>query len=67
MAVVAVPAPDASLAGGSGAIRRRLSPRPPAETPALAGCKLFPADNIWNARVDTCLPSPPRYGQSSSR
>jgi hypothetical protein len=30
-----------------------------AQPPALGGCPLFPADNVWNVRVDT-LPRDPR-------
>ena len=45
-------------AGDGGPPRRRLRARPPAEGPTLAGCPVFPADNIWNARVDA-LPLDP--------
>ena len=35
-------------------VRRHLVAGNPASTgPAIAGCPLFPADNVWNARVDT--------------
>ena len=44
---------------GGGTLRRRLRPRPPEPAPTLAGCPLLPADNVWNARVDT-LPVDPR-------
>jgi hypothetical protein len=37
----------------------RGSPPPAGDGPQIAGCPLFPADNIWNARVDT-LPVDPR-------
>jgi hypothetical protein len=57
-AAVLVPAATAAEAGG-GQVHRRLRPLPPATGPALAGCPMLPADNIWNARVDT-LPVDPR-------
>ena len=38
---------------------RRDSQPTPAPSPTLAGCPLFPADNIWNARVDA-LPVHPQ-------
>jgi hypothetical protein len=33
--------------------RKRLRPRAPAAAPTLGGCPMLPADNVWNARVDT--------------
>jgi hypothetical protein len=41
-------------------VRRHLSRGAPAPSgPAIAGCPIFPADNVWNARVDL-LPVDPR-------
>jgi hypothetical protein len=36
-----------------------LLPQSPATAPTLAGCSIFPADNIWNTRIDD-LPRHPR-------
>jgi hypothetical protein len=41
------------------AIHRRLRQAAPPSGPTLAGCPVLPADDIWNARVDT-LPLDPR-------
>lgn len=57
MALAAVP--PAQSDGGQP--RRRLRARPVPAGPTLAGCPVFPADNIWNIRVDT-LPLDPRSG-----
>ena len=55
-------APAHSVDEGSAAgsrVRRHL-PRPRRDGgPAIAGCPIFPADNVWNARVDL-LPVDPR-------
>ena len=45
-------------AADAGAPRKRLRAQPAAIGPTLAGCPMFPADSIWNARVDT-LPLDP--------
>jgi hypothetical protein len=38
------------------------TPQPAVPGPTIAGCPIFPADNIWNTRIDT-LPVDPRSGQ----
>ena len=40
-------------AADGGPPRKRLRPRAPAAAPTLGGCPMLPADNVWNARVDT--------------
>ncbi len=40
-------------APGGGPPRRHLRPAAAAEGPSLAGCPVFPVNNIWNVRVDT--------------
>ena len=61
-AAVVAPALGAAPAADSGQVRRRLRPRPAVEVPAIAGCTVLPADNIWNARVDT-LPVDPHSAE----
>lgn len=50
------------LLAGSAASAAPPTPGSAQAAPTIAGCPLFPADNIWNARVDT-LPRDPRSEQ----
>jgi hypothetical protein len=43
----------AEAASGTQRVRRHLVTTNPAAGPTIGGCPLFPADNVWNARVDT--------------
>ncbi len=46
------PARSASGAGGSPAVYLPIVSTAPRSGPSIDGCPIFPADNIWNARVD---------------
>src|SRR5574341_495099 len=53
------PAQESSAAPDEGGASATLPPpAQPGEGPTLAGCAVFPADNIWNVRVDS-LPLDP--------
>src|SRR5208337_4622319 len=47
-------APASTTAADPPRVRRHLAVGSPSPAgPTIAGCPLFPADNVWNARVDT--------------
>src|SRR5690349_14411139 len=41
--------------------------RAAAQQPSIAGCNVFPANNIWNTRIDTALSAPVTATFSCSR
>jgi hypothetical protein len=52
-ALVGAPASDAAPAGTAAGVVS------PAGAPVIGGCQVFPADNVWNTRIDS-LPVHPR-------
>jgi hypothetical protein len=54
--------PIGSIAGAATVEAPAVRVRPAAAAPTLAGCRMFPADNPWNQRVDTF----PRHTDSAA-
>lgn len=53
VAAFAIPSEVRSPATADVPAVRLNPPSPPAGSPIIAGCSIFPADNAWNQRVDT--------------